>query len=75
MSQNTKSEDFKHQKGLAYCWSVAAAAHPEKGKKLIEKWVKSKDKDVIWVMKQNLKKNRLIKMDKEWVSRQLKLLA
>ena len=75
-SQNTKSEDFEAlKKGLAYCWSVAVAAHPEKGKKLIEKWVKSKDKDVVWVMKQNLKKNRLIKMDKEWVSRQLKLLA
>ncbi len=75
-SQNTKSEDFEAlKKGLAYCWSVAAAAHPKKGKELIEKWVKSKDKDVIWVMKQNLKKNRLIKMDKEWVSRQLKLLA
>ena len=73
-SQNRKSEDFEAlKKGLAYCWSVAAVACPEKGKKLIEKWVKSKDKDVIWVMKQNLKKNRLIKMDKEWVSGQLKL--
>jgi hypothetical protein len=74
-SENRKSEDFEAlKKGLAYCWSVAAVAHPNKGKKLIEKWVKSKDKDVIWIMTQNMKKNRLIKMDKEWVSSQLKLL-
>ena len=69
------SEDFEVlKKGLAYCWSVAVVAYPEKGKKLIEKWVKTRDKDICWVMKQNLKKNRLSKMDKEWVSNQLKLL-
>jgi hypothetical protein len=70
-----ESEDFEVlRKGLAYCWSVAAAAYPEEGKKLIEKWVKSRNKDAIWIMKQNLKKNRLLKMDREWVSNQLKLL-
>lgn len=70
--QNRKSDDFEAlKKGLAYSWSVAVAAFPEKGKKLFEKWVKSKDKDVNWVMKQNLKKNRMAKMDKEWVSNQL----
>jgi hypothetical protein len=70
-----KSEDFEVlRKGLAYCWSVAAAAYPEKGKTLIEKWVRSRDKDVIWVMKENLKKNRLMKMDREWISKQLNLL-
>jgi hypothetical protein len=73
--QDRKSEDFEVlKKGLAYCWSVAVASCPEKGKKLIEKWVKTKDKDVIWVMKQNLTKNRLLKMDKDWVSNQLKML-
>ena len=73
--QNRSSEDFEVlKKGLAYCWSVAVVAYPEKGKKLIEKWVKTRDKDIIWVMKQNLKKNRLLKMDNDWVSSQLKLL-
>jgi hypothetical protein len=66
------SEPFEVlKKGLAYCWSVAVAAYPEKGKKLMEKWVGSKDKDVIWILKENLKKNRLARMDKEWVSDQL----
>jgi hypothetical protein len=55
------------KKGLAYCWSVAVAAFPEKGKKLMEKWTQSKDKNIVWIMKENLKKNRLTKMDKEWV--------
>lgn len=74
--QDRSSEDFEVlKKGLAYCWSVAVAAYPEMGKKLIEKWVKTKNKDINWVMKQNLKKNRLSKMDSEWVSNQLKLLV
>jgi hypothetical protein len=59
------------KKGLAYCWSVAVAAYPEKGKKLMEKWTRNEDKTVAWIMKENLKKNRLMKMDKEWVSDQL----
>jgi hypothetical protein len=67
-SKENKSEAFEVlKKGLAYCWSVAIAAYPEKGKQLIEKWMRSKDKNVIWIMKENLKKNRLLKTDKEWV--------
>jgi hypothetical protein len=70
-SEDSKSKAFEVlKKGLAYCWSVAVAACPEKGKNLFEKWVGSKDKNVIWIMKQNLKKKRLLKMDKEWVSSQ-----
>ena len=68
----SKSEAFEvFRKGLAYCWSVAIAACPEKGKKLFEKWAGSKNKEIIWIMKENLKKNRLLKMDKEWVTNQL----
>jgi hypothetical protein len=63
------------KKGLAYCWSVAAAACPEKGKKLIEKWLRSEDKNVVWIMKENLKKNRLTKMDKKWVAEQIEKLG
>jgi hypothetical protein len=69
--EDSRSKAFEVlKKGLAYCWSVAVAACPEKGKNLFEKWVGSKDKNVIWIMKQNLKKKRLLKMDKEWVSSQ-----
>ena len=60
------------KKGLAYCWSVATVACPVKGKKLLEKWIQSQDKNIVWIMKENLKKNRLLKMDKDWVLEQTK---
>ncbi len=33
----------------------------------MEKWFLSTDKDIIWIMKENLKKNRLERKDPEWV--------
>ena len=66
--KDRKNEDFRVlRKGLAYCWSVAVAALPEVGKPIMEKWFASPDEDVRWVMKENLKKNRLARMDKVWV--------
>src|SRR5215216_542760 len=63
-----KDESFKVlRKGLGYCWSVAVAALPEAGKPMLENWLDSQDKDVRWVMKENLKKDRLVKMDANWV--------
>lgn len=63
-----KSAGFEAlRKGLAYCWSVAVAAAPVEGKPFIEKWVAVNQPDVRWIMKENLKKNRLIKMDSAWV--------
>ncbi len=65
-----KSDAFKAlRKGLGYCWSVAVVALPKVGKRMIERWFLSKDNDVLWVMKENLKKKRLINMDPEWVAR------
>jgi hypothetical protein len=57
------------RKGLAYCWSVAVVALPTEGKALMEKWLPSKDKDIHWIMKENLKKNRLIRLDADWVKK------
>ena len=71
----TKEEPFKVlRQAMGYCWSVAIAALPETGKPVLEKWLGSNDKDLRWMIKENLKKNRLIKMDPAWVSAcQLKL--
>jgi predicted NAD/FAD-dependent oxidoreductase len=55
------------RKGLAYCWSVALVANPESGKQMMEKWLEDSDKDIRWIMRENLKKNRLIRMDFAWV--------
>jgi len=56
------------RKGLGYCWSVAVVGYPEVGKRMMERWFDSDDRDVCWVMKQNLRKKRLERMDAEWVS-------
>jgi hypothetical protein len=64
-----KSEAFRAlRKGLGYCWSVAVAAYPAAGKATIARWLDSADKDVRWVMRENLRKARLARMDAAWVA-------
>ena len=70
-----RSEAFRvMRKGLAYGWSVAVAAQPSIGKFRMERWIRAQDADVRWIMRQNLKKNRLLRMDKAWVMAQLGVL-
>lgn len=62
-----KSEGFSAlRKALGYCWSIAVAADPEAGKSLMEKWFSCKDKDIRWIMKENLNKNRIRKIEGIW---------
>ena len=69
-TDNRRSEDFLTlRKGLGYCWSVAVAALPVEGKALMEKWLVESDKEVRWIMKENLKKDRLARMDARWVKK------
>jgi len=69
-AHDRKSDDFKAlRKGLGYCWSVAVAAHPEEGKRNIENLFFHDDPDVIWIMKENLSKKRLERMDPVWVEK------
>jgi hypothetical protein len=56
------------RKGLGYCWSVAIAALPDPGKTRMERWLGSDDPDVRWIMRENLKKARLVRMDADWVA-------
>jgi len=74
--EDRRSEEFRVlRKGLAYGWSVAVAAQPEIGKPRMEKWIVSQDPDVRWIMKQNLMKKRLSRMDEAWVKVQLEALG
>ena len=74
--EDRRSEEFRVlRKGLGYCWSVAVAAFPEMGKIRMERWFESDDGDVRWVMKENLKKKRLARMDAEWVGMARKRLG
>lgn len=65
---NRKSAEFLVlKKSLGYCWSVAVAALPAEGKIVMERWLVDPDKDVGWIMKENLKKARLLRVAPEWV--------
>lgn len=54
---------------LGYGWSVAVAALPAAGKPAFETWLTSANLDVRWLLKENLKKNRLVELDAAWVAR------
>ncbi len=47
------------RQALGYGWSVAAAAAPQNAKPYLEKWLRSSDKDVAWIMQTNLGKARM----------------
>ncbi len=69
-SADAGSEGFRvFQQGLGYCWSVVVAAAPAEGKRLMEKWLACKDNIIRRVMQENLKKNRLVRMDAAWVEK------
>ncbi len=70
------TEDFRVLRlAMGYCWSVAVAAYPMLGKGMMERWVDPKDKDLLWIIKSNLNKNRSSRMDVNWVNRMTVLIA
>ena len=69
-ASDRKAEDFRIlRQALGYGWSVVVVADPPAGKPRIERWFEVDDPDIQWVMRENLKKNRLKRMDPEWVDR------
>jgi hypothetical protein len=68
-AEKRKSDEFKAlRKALGYGWSVAVVALPEAGKRYVERWFSSSDPDIQWIMRENLKKDRLKRMDAVWVA-------
>jgi hypothetical protein len=58
--EDRKDDGFRVlRQALGYGWSVAAAAAPDNAQPYLEKWLRSADKDVAWVMKSNLSKARM----------------
>jgi len=55
------------RKALGYAWSVAMVEDLDQGKSLFERFVESENKNIRWIVKNNLKKNRLQKIDITWV--------
>jgi len=50
------------RQALGYCWSVAIAADPVDGLATFSRWRASADPEVAWVVRENLKKSRLLKV-------------
>ena len=74
--EERRTDGFKAlRKGLGYSISVVAAALPEPGFELLETLTGSDDPDVRWVVKENLKKARLVRVDAERVARLAKRLT
>jgi len=57
------------RKALGHGWSVAVAASPEVGKAAFEAISGNPGKHIRWIVRENLKKNRLARMDAQWVER------
>jgi hypothetical protein len=45
-------------------------AAPERGKALMAKWLADADPDLRWIMRENLGKARLARLDAAWVEQQ-----
>ncbi|MCL2208076.1 MAG: hypothetical protein FWB90_08310 [Fibromonadales bacterium] len=76
LEKNVKSEECRvFKKAMGYCISVAVAASPEKGKEFFEEWMRSPSSEIRWVLSENLKHDRLRKMDSEWVDAQIEALS
>jgi HEAT repeat protein len=68
-STDRRADDFRVlRQALGYCWSVAVAADPERGRSMIERWSGSEDRDVRWIMKSNLGKARMSAAGASWVT-------
>ncbi len=58
--QKRKSEPFRVlRKGLGYTLSVVVSAQPEEGFAYMESLTGSQDADILWILRENLKKKRL----------------
>jgi hypothetical protein len=76
LEKNVKSEEYRvFKKAMGYCISVVIAASPEKGKEFFEEWMRSPSQEIRWVLSENLKKDRLRKMDSDWVDAQIETLS
>ena len=57
------------RKALGYGWSVAIVAAPVRGRAMFERLAASDDPDIRWIVRENLSKARLRRLDLSWVER------
>jgi hypothetical protein len=70
-----KSEPFRIlRQGLGYTISVVVCAAPKQGFEFLRQLIHSGDKELLWVVRENLKKNRLLKnfpQEVAWLTKEL----
>lgn len=75
-AKDRKSDAFKTlRQGLGYSLSVVVRETPSEGFAYIRQLVKTQDADILWILRENLKKNRLVKNFPNEVSSLKKLLG
>lgn len=62
------ADEVALRKALGYGWSVAVVAFPEEGQKRFEALFVLPGRHVRWILKENLGKNRLARMDRAWAA-------
>jgi hypothetical protein len=68
-SNDRRSEESRTlRQALGYCWSVVIVSDPERGKTRLEYWATSPDPDARWIVRENLKKARLARLDPAWAT-------
>lgn len=74
-TRERKSSEFKKLKqGLGYSLSVIVCAVPREGFEYMRQLAEQQDADILWIVKENLKKNRLLKNFPEEVASTKKML-
>jgi len=68
-------DEVSLRKALGYGWSVVVWKTPEAGKRAFEALVCDGNRNLRWIARENLKKDRLRKMDSAWVERMARLAA
>jgi hypothetical protein len=74
VARERKSEIKTLRQGLGYSLSVVLCAIPREGFEYMRELADTQDADIIWIVKENLKKNRLVKNFPEEVASVKKLL-
>jgi hypothetical protein len=74
-TKGRKSEEFKKLKqALGYSLSVVTQAIPKEGFEYIYQLIDTRDQDILWIIKENMKKSRLTKNFPDEVSSIMKLI-
>lgn len=62
------------QEEVARCWTIVVTEYPEKGKQIMERWMKEPHPRVNTIMKKSLLSNSLQNLDSEWANKWLQIL-